>query len=189
MPTIARRRFNHSLAVMLAAGLAVACSDDTPSGPTPQPTVAAQTTTTLPAGCERLQVAGSKLVFSAFARGVQIYRWDAGAWTQIAPLAKLYPDARATGVIGTHYAGPTWETVSGDTLTGAVRERCTPSPDAIQWLLLDVASNRGPGALQKATHIQRVHTVGGKAPPAPGTIPGETRGMEYTAEYLFYEAP
>ena len=190
MHTKAQRWFGHSVVVALAATLAVGCNDDTPSGPTPELAMAAAPApVTLPVGCERLQVpSGSRLVFSAFARGVQIYRWD-GAWTLVAPLARLYAGERATGLIGTHYAGPTWETTSGDTVTASVRERCTPSADAIQWLLLDVGTNRGPGVLRKATVIQRVHTVGGKAPTAPGTTTGETRGMDYTAEYLFYETP
>jgi hypothetical protein len=34
--------------------------------------------------------------------------------------------------------------------------------------------------------IQRVNTVGGTSPTAPGTTPGEEKQVPYTAEYYFY---
>jgi len=39
-----------------------------------------------------------------------------------------------------------------------------------------------------ATFIQRINTVGGNAPAAPGTVVGEEANVPYTAEYLFYRA-
>jgi hypothetical protein len=39
------------------------------------------------------------------------------------------------------------------------------------------------------THIQRVNTVGGKAPTENGSCMDQVGEMPYTAEYFFYRAP
>jgi hypothetical protein len=139
--------------------------------------------------CQNLQVpAGHKVVFHAYAKGVQIYSWNGTSWTFVAPEAGLYADAEYHGAIGTHYAGPTWESASGSKVVGMVLKRCTPNPDAIDWLLLKAVSNDGPGLFHRVTFIQRVNTVGGKAPTRPGDSPGEVARVPYTAEYFFYRA-
>ena len=136
-----------------------------------------------------LQVpAGNKVAFHAYAEGVQIYRWDGASWVFVAPEATLYADAGHHGVIGTHYAGPTWESGSGSKVVGQVLERATPDPNAIPWLLLKAKSTDGPGIFAEVTYIQRVNTVGGKAPTAPGDYVGELVRVPYTAEYFFYRA-
>jgi hypothetical protein len=38
------------------------------------------------------------------------------------------------------------------------------------------------------TYIQRVNTVGGKAPTVSGGVAGEMARVPYTAEYFFYKA-
>jgi hypothetical protein len=129
--------------------------------------------------------AGNKVAFHAYAEGVQIYRWDGSAWVFVAPEAVLYTHDGA-GVIGTHYAGPTWESASGSTVVGAVVERATPDASAIQWLLLGAVSSDGPGIFDGVTFIQRVNTVGGKAPATPGSAVGELVEVPYTADYYFY---
>jgi hypothetical protein len=137
--------------------------------------------------CQDLEVpAGHKVKFSAYAEGVQIYRWNGTAWAFQAPEAVLYANDNANGVVGTHYAGPTWETNSGSYVVGAVMERCTPNPDAIPWLLLAAVDSDGPGVLDGVTYIQRVNTVGGLAPSEPGEFPGEVARVPYTADYYFY---
>ena len=139
--------------------------------------------------CQNLQAPeGSKLAFHVYAVGVQIYRWNGTSWTFVAPSATLSADAGGNGTVGIHYAGPTWESVSGSKLAGAVRERPTPDPDAIPWLLLAAVSSEGPGIFQRVTFIQRVTTVGGNAPAAPGSFTGELANVPYTAEYFFYRA-
>ena len=139
--------------------------------------------------CQQLQVqTGNELVFHAFGAGVQIYRWDGASWVFVAPEATLYADAGHHGVIGTHYAGPTWESGSGSKVVGQVLERATPDPNAIPWLLLKAKSTDGPGIFAEVTYIQRVNTVGGKAPTAPGDYVGELVRVPYTAEYFFYKA-
>jgi len=138
---------------------------------------------------QNLQVpAGNKVAFHAYAEGVQIYRWNGTSWTFVAPEAVLFAHAGGGGVVGTHYAGPTWESASGSKVVGTVLERATPDPNAIDWLLLKAKANEGSGIFAHVTFIQRVNTVGGKAPTAPGTQVGEEARVPYTADYYFYRA-
>jgi hypothetical protein len=128
------------------------------------------------------------LVYHAYAEGVQIYQWDNGTWAPRGPSATLYADAGGTATIGIHYGGPTWESNGGSLVVGRLNQPCEVGPADIPWLLLDGIRSEGPGIFHRVTHIQRVNTVGGKAPTAPGS-PGEVRNVPYTAEYFFYRAP
>jgi hypothetical protein len=119
---------------------------------------------------------------------VQIYRWNGAAWTFVAPSAGLFANAGFNGKIGSHYAGPTWESVSGSKVVGAVLKRCPGAPNAIPWLLLGAVSAEGPGVFHGVTHIQRVNTVGGNAPTKAGSLTGDLASVPYTAEYFFYRA-
>ena len=38
----------------------------------------------------------------------------------------------------------------------------------------------------KVSFIQRLNTVGGKAPARPGAFPGQVARVPYTADYYFY---
>jgi hypothetical protein len=139
--------------------------------------------------CQNLQVPeGNEVAFHVYAEGVQVYRWNGTSWVFVAPEAVLYADDGEDGAVGIHYAGPTWESVSGSKVVGMVLERCTPDPDAIPWLLLGAVSSEGPGIFHRVTFIQRVNTVGGKAPTDPGDFPGEEARVPYAAEYFFYRA-
>jgi Protein of unknown function (DUF3455) len=139
--------------------------------------------------CQNLQVpAGNKVAFHVYAEGVQIYRWNGTSWVFVAPEAVLFAGRGGSGAVGTHYAGPTWESVSGSKVVGTVLQRCTPDPNAIPWLLLKAVSSEGPGIFHRVTYIQRVNTVGGLAPAHPGDVPGEVARVPYTAEYFFYRA-
>ena len=73
-------------------------------------------------------------------------------------------------------------------MVGTVIDRCTPDPDAIPWLLLGAISSESPGIFHRVTHIQRLNTVGGNAPTAPGNFTGEVARVPYTTEYFFYRA-
>jgi Protein of unknown function (DUF3455) len=138
-------------------------------------------------GCEIIQVPeGNKVAHVAYAEGVQIYRWNGTAWAFVAPEAVLYD--RDGEPVGTHYAGPTWESESGSKVVGRVRERCNHDPDAIPWLLLEATSSAGPGIFHRVTFIQRVETVGGLAPAEPGEVVGEEVRVPYSAWYVFYRA-
>ena len=128
---------------------------------------------------------GSTLVFHVYARGAQIYRWTGASWLLYGPDAVLSADADGKSIVGTHYVGPTWETRSGSKAVGAVVDRCTADPNAVQWLSLSAKSS-GAGVLDGVTFVQRVNTVGGKAPSTGGTVTGQEIRVPYSAEYFFY---
>jgi len=130
------------------------------------------------------------------ASGVQIYGCTASAddaarfeWTLTAPEADLFDEAGKR--IGRHYAGPTWEALDGSKVVGEVQARAgAPDPGAIAWLLLAVRSNSGIGVLGQVQWVQRLDTVGGKAP--AGGCDAAHAGAEvrvpYKASYYFYSA-
>ena len=139
--------------------------------------------------CAKLRApAGNKVAAHAYAVGVQVYRWTGTGWAFVGPEAVLYHGDGEDAVFGTHYAGPTWESVSGSKVVGAVVDRCTPDPDAIPWLLLRATATEGPGILHRVTYIQRVNTVGGLAPADAGDFVGQEVEVPYAAEYYFYRA-
>ncbi len=135
---------------------------------------------------------GLQPVLFVRAKGSQIYTCQAGpdgkfAWTLKGPDAELKD--RKDKVIGQHVAGPTWKLKDGSEVTGKAAAHVESlDSDSIPWLLVDVVSNSGKGALAKVTKIQRVHTHGGK----PGNDPcdeshkdAETKS-DYTADYYFF---
>jgi len=99
---------------------------------------------------------GSKVAFRAYAEGYQVYRWTGTGWAFVGPEAILFDNDGE--VVGIHYAGPTWESLSGSKVRAVVSERCTPDPDAIPWLLLDSVGSEGPGIFHRVTQIQRLYT-------------------------------
>jgi Protein of unknown function (DUF3455) len=123
--------------------------------------------------------------------GVQIYSCNATAtgyaWVFIAPEANLLN--HGGDVVGTHYAGPTWEADDGSKIVGA-KVAAASSPDgAIPWLLLKVVSHGGPdGRFSDVTSVQRLETVGGTAPATgcDADHAGATARVPYTAHYVFY---
>jgi hypothetical protein len=176
---------SHALRTLLAtaaaaaAALTIACADHAPVAPKLQVVSLGS--------CEKLQPpSGNTLVSRLYAKGVQIYRWTGSTWSFVEPSAVLFADAEGTGAVGSHYAGPTWLSVSGSKVVGAVDDRCTPDVNSIPWLLLRAVSAEGPGIFDGTTFIQRVNTVGGNAPSDPGKAPGELASVPYTAVYLFY---
>ena len=199
MKKLSLHGLGYSLLVAGAAALLAACAKDAPVAPDRAPVPAAYVAASngtrapeLPAGCEKLQIdAGSKLVFHAYAKGVQIYRWNGTSWSFVGPSAVLSADATGMSTVGTHYAtpgGPAWESVSGSKVIGAVIERCTPDANSIQWLKLGAVSSEGPGIFARVAFILRVNTAGGTAPSDAGAL-GELREVPYTTSYLFYRKP
>lgn len=139
--------------------------------------------------CDSLKVEpGYFPVATLFARGDQVYRWDGAAWVFVEPVANLYLTRYSRVTVGTHYAGPTWETHRGSKVTGAVVRRCPADAKSIPWLLLQSTSNSDRGIFAKVKFIQRLNTVGGMAPSTPGTTVGDLRHVGYTADYRFYRA-
>src|SRR5436309_13707769 len=132
--------------------------------------------------CDSLQIPdGNTLTFHAYAIGVQIYRWDGTTWIFVAPSATLYADPGYHGKVGTHFAGPTWQSLSGSKVVGMRLAGCTPDTSAIPWLKLGALSSQGPGVFNGVTFIQRVNTVGGKAPATAGTTVGQIANVPYSA--------
>src|SRR5688572_4584720 len=139
MNTTALRWSARSLMVATSI-LSIGCSDETPVGlagggahgalSVSEPTVAMSVSSANQprgpelAACPKLAPpAGSKLAFHVYAEGVQIYRWTGTSWGFIAPSATLSSDAGGHGIVGTHYAGPTWESNSGEIGRASCRER------------------------------------------------------------------
>ena len=144
----------------------------------------------LPAGCEQLAPpAGNEVAYRVYAVGVQIYRWNGTAWAFVAPEAGLFANVNYRGLVGSHYGGPTWETVSGSLVVSSATTAipCTPDPTAIPWLRLTAITSTGPGILEGVTYIQRINTAGGIRPATPGTTVGEEVRIPYTTEYFFYK--
>ena len=137
--------------------------------------------------CEKLTVdAGHKVIAHAYAVGVQVYRWNGTGWSFLGPQAVLYYGDDDTAEMGIHYAGPTWESLSGSKVVATVVDRAFPDPDSIPWLLLKATSSEGPGIFDGVTFIQRLKTTGGNAPGERGDFVGEVVEVPYTADYYFY---
>src|SRR5438552_1542097 len=174
---IATKLASSAVALALLTSAISALADDILPPPLPSPL------------CDSLRVPdGNTLTFHGYAIGVQIYRWNGTNWVFLAPSATLYGDPAYHGQVATHYAGPTWESNSGSKVVGMRLAGCTPDASAIPWLRLGAISSQGPGVFNGVTFIQRVNTVGGKAPATPGTTVGQIASVPYTAEYFFYSA-
>lgn len=154
----------------------------------------AATTPDVPEGL-RVQ-AGEQLTLEAHATGVQIYECKASKddpsrfeWVFKAPEADLFDSSGKK--IGKHYAGPTWESNDGSKVVGEMKAKDPgPDPNAIPWLLLSAKSTAGKGVFGQTQLIQRLHTVGGKAP-ADGCTQaqsGTQTRVPYKATYDFYVA-
>jgi hypothetical protein len=134
--------------------------------------------------------------FKSFAKGYQIYTCQAApetpgtyAWTLKAPLADLFNTSGRP--MGTHYAGPTWEAGDKSKIVASVKARANaPDSNAIPWLLLEVKSQEGQGMFSNVNWIQRVNTVGGKAPTQPCDASQQNNEVRvpYSADYYFYRS-
>ena len=176
--------------VVATAALSSACAHEVPLAPgrSLAATAAASADRRPDLGaCENIAApAGSKLVAHTYARGVQIYRWNGTSWVFGGPSAELYADAGGHGLVGTHYAGPKWESVDGSIVAGSVPVACPVGAGDIPWLLLTGTAEPIPGIFHRVTAIQRVNTVGGTMPTEDGSFVGEEKREPYTAEYYFY---
>lgn len=140
--------------------------------------------------------ANEKLSLEAHATGVQIYECKASKddplkfeWAFKAPEAELFDSAGKS--IGKHYAGPTWESNDGSKVVGELKAKdAGPDPSAIPWPLLSAKSTTGDGVFGHTQSIQRVRTVGGKAPVdgCNQTLLGKETRVPYKATYFFYVA-
>jgi hypothetical protein len=163
---------------VMSGGSAIA---QTPASPAPQ----------IP---DSLQVpTDQKLQLRLVARGDQIYLCHAVPgptgfkWLLKAPEATL-SDERQT-IVGKHFAGPSWQMGDRSTLVGKLQAKVdAPQAEAIPWLLLKVKAHYVEGIFSSVNWIQRLHTVGGKAPTEGcdrDHREAEVR-VPYVADYYFY---
>jgi len=177
-----------SIIAALAFATLVACPVTAPANPPP----------VVPVVPEALEPpAGQRLSLETMGIGVQIYECKPAKddpkrfeWVFKAPEAELFDSSGKR--IGKHYAGPTWEANDGSKVVGEIKGRDNgPDPSAIPWLLLSAKSTSGNGVFSRVQSIQRLRTVGGKAP-AVGCDRAqagvETR-VSYEAGYYFYLNP
>lgn len=139
---------------------------------------------------------GQVVSLETLASGFQIYECTSKAdepsmyeWTFRAPEAALFD--RSGRSIGKHYAGPTWESTDGSSVTGEVKARDQgPTPFAIPWLLLSAKATAGAGVFSTTKSIQRLQTVGGVAPTVQCSAANakQVARVPYTATYYFYRA-
>src|SRR2546427_10735598 len=106
----------------------------------------------------------------------------------------MSPMSDAAGrIIGKHYAGPTWVLDDGSKVVGEVKARDDgPDVNAIPWLLLSAKSTSGVGVLGQTASVQRVQTVGGKAPAggcSQAQAGKEARGPHRAREYFYPARP
>jgi Protein of unknown function (DUF3455) len=157
----------------------------------------------LPQAPESLKVPSDQSLFmKTAAKGLQIYTCKAKTkpntayekpayeWTLKAPSAELFDDQGR--LVGKHYAGPTWEMQNDHSLVvGAVSAKANaPQADAIPWLLLKAKSHQGEGIFSSVSWVQRLDTVGGKAP-AMGCDQAHQDAevqVPYSASYYFYHS-
>jgi hypothetical protein len=152
---------------MVAAALTAGCASTVPVPDTLKP------------------AANESLALIVPAKGVQIYECRAGKWVFVAPEAELFD--RAGKRIGSHYAGPHWESADGSKIVGAVKQRAdAPAAGNIPWLLLGTKSVGREGAFSKVSSIQRVATTGGVAPAGSCAQAGIQARVDYTADYYFF---
>jgi len=141
-----------------------------------------------PAVPPEIEVAeGNRVHFHGFGVGVQIYTWNGVSWGTAVPEATLFDNDG--NIVAIHFAGPTWESNSGSKVVGALPPKAViVDPNSIPWLRLSAvaASTEGPGIFDNTTFIQRVNTVGGKAPSVNGAVVGQVARVPYTADYFFY---
>jgi hypothetical protein len=122
----------------------------------------------------------------AQAAGDQVYVCDGSSWMLSRPDAKLFTDSGKQ--IGSHFAGPTWESSDGSRVMAQPVAAATPNPDSIPWLLLKATNHQGEGVMKRVTSIQRLSTKGGRAPATgcDAQHKGQEARSHYTALYLFY---
>jgi hypothetical protein len=131
--------------------------------------------------------AGVVLEEKLSAKGVQIYQCQGSEWKFLGPQAQLF-DAKGHQV-ASHYAGPTWKSADGSFVVGEVKaHEDAADASAIAWLLLSAKSTSGSGVFSHVQNIQRLQTVGGKAPMAACDAgnANQVERVPYTADYYFY---
>lgn len=141
--------------------------------------------------------AGSVLLFSSHAKGVQIYECQQGQWAFHAPRALLF-DPQSHQPVANHYggidrgltAGPWWDSIEDSSRIrgGKALSAPSPNPDSIPLLRLEVLERAGAGRFSPVTYIQRLNTQGGVSPTG-ACQSGAQHQVVYKADYYFYTTP
>ena len=132
-------------------------------------------------------------ILTVTGKGMQIYLCQQGPsapeWIFQTPEANL-TDASGNPV-GTHSAGPAWNSKDGSSVKGVLLVKAPSSdPNSIPWLLLRASGASGTGIMSKVEFIRRSDTHGGIAP-ATGCDAqhiNTSARVPYTATYTFYSA-
>ena len=177
-----------------------ACNRDNTSPTTYSPSdyIKSSENLTIPAAVELpANATGNTRIATFYAEGVQKYKaklktgsTNEYEWLFVAPQADLYDVNHKK--VGTHSAGPTWQLLNSTTDSIYAQQftpaRTAPSPDAssIDWLLLQPKTGKTPtGFFSQVSYIQRIATLGGKAPSTPPASANETIDVKYVAVYRF----
>lgn len=109
-------------------------------------------------------------------------------WVFVGPSASLAD--RQGRVIGRYFGPPaTWAAMDGSAVTGTQLAVAPGGAGNIPLQLVKTNPATGSGAMSGLSHIQRVATRGGVAPPAMCT--GESKGrrevVKYQADYIFWK--
>ena len=181
--TSARQRFRLSVTVVAMALLAVTLAVPAAGGQGKRNGLAPDLD-----GCQDLAVqAGNKAFFRVYAEGVQIYRWNGTSWVFVAPEADLFANPGGTGLVGVHYAGPTWESVSGSKVIGAVRATLHPESRRHSMAVASCRIQRRPRAFRPGDlYPAREHLGGHRSRPKPALPSAMIARVPYTTEYYFY---
>jgi hypothetical protein len=139
---------------------------------------------------------GNTRVATFYADGVQKYKGQlvpgsnpaAYQWVFVAPQADLYDVTN--NKVGTHSAGPDWQLSAVDSMFGQAFNpaRTAPGvdPTSIDWLLLMPKTGKAPtGIFANVSYVQRIATVGGKAPTIAPVSETDAVDVHYTAVYRF----
>lgn len=109
-------------------------------------------------------------------------------WVFVAPVATLYGADKK--MVGTYYAGPTWEAADGSKVTGKQLAIAPGGAGNIPLQLVKTEPAMGMGAMQGLSYIQRLNTQGGVAPSmaCDAGSKGQRQQVKYAADYVFYGA-
>jgi hypothetical protein len=192
----AMTRISKTLVAMLTSGALGGCAGAQQAAPPPASAGAPMAAPAAPAVPAAIAApAGAQVTARFHASGAQVYVCGAApaggsagyAWTLKRPDATLTGDDGRPA--GTHGAGPTWTSTDGSAVVGKkLAQADAPEAGAVPWLLLGAVSTTGTGVFTDVTFIQRVATMGGKAP-ASGCAADRVDAEEhvpYTADYFFY---
>lgn len=185
------------LASLFVSGIMVACKKEKDNtNHSPAYYIAQSEKLTIPAEVDvpSNRPYGNSRVATYYAIGVQKYRAQAKTnspgvyeWVFIAPKADLFNSSNVH--VGVHGAGPYWALTPFDSIFAQAytpAKTATPDPNSVPWLLLMPKTGKDPiGLFHYVSYIQRIATVGGKAPAAAPQSATDSIDVPYTAIYRF----